>query len=135
MIGLLITSFLQGKVSPTMTSTTCNLCAEHATAGSKTGLCKESHGAILSSNRGGTKTVGVGMGAKGLGMRMIMFANDLLPFEHRPIKAKRRKTRQGWGWRVEVYTFRRVWHSHHKYAVRKQLSKLNLLKRLETKRK
>lgn len=132
MIGQLITSFLQGKASPITTSITCNQCAEHATVENKTGLCKGSHGSTPDSNRGGvqsvwvakwgamTKTVGVVMGTA------ARVANDLLPYSWRPIKGRRRRIRGGYGVRAEIYTFRRVWHSHHKPKLIRKLKSLIL---------
>lgn len=113
MIGQLTTSFLLGKVSPTMTSTTSNLCAEAATEERKTRPCNGLPGATLDSNRPPL--------SKGGGVLRIL--NDLLPYRFRPIKAKRRRIRKRHGLRVELYTLRMHWHSHYKYKVR-QLFKI-----------
>ena len=118
--GLLITSFLQGKVNPTMTSTTSNRYAEAATAESKTGYYNASHGETHGTNRGRGKTVGV---------RVLRAINDLLPFGVRPIKAKRRRVRKGYTLGVELYTFRLVWRSHHWPRLKK------IMKELQSKRK
>ena len=122
MTGQLITSFLQGKVNPTTTSTTSSLFAEAATDGSKTGYYNGSLGATLDTNNRGaiTKTGGI-----------IRTLNDLLPYQLRPIKARRRRARATPNLRHEVYAFRLVWHSHHRP---KLIKKLQLLKELVWKR-
>jgi hypothetical protein len=114
-IGQLITSFLQGKVSQTTTSTIFSPYVDHVMEESKTAYFSGSHGATLDTNRGRTKTVGG---------RMIRGANDLLPYGVRPIKAKRRKSRGGYTLLVELYTFRLVWRSHHLPRIKRKLREL-----------
>jgi hypothetical protein len=114
-IGQLITSFLQGKVNPTMTSTTSNPYADHAMVESRTGYYSVSPGVIQGTNRRGTKTVGG---------RVLRAANDLLPYKIRPIKSKRRYIRKGYTLGVELYTFRLVWRSHHWPKIKKTMQQL-----------
>ena len=114
-IGRLITSFLQGKASPTTTSTIFNPYVDPATVGNKTGYYSVSPGAIPGTNRGGIKTVGV---------RVLRAINDLLPYSLRPIKSKRRRTRVGYTLGVELYTFRLVWRSHHWPKLKQRIRKL-----------
>jgi hypothetical protein len=109
-IGQLITSFLQGKASPTMTSTIFSPYVDRVMEESKTAYFNGSHGAIPGTNRGGLKTVGG---------RMLRAVNDLLPYGLRPIKAKRRKGRVGYTLGVELYTFRLVWVSHYRPRLKK----------------
>jgi hypothetical protein len=109
-IGQLITSFLQGKASPTMTSTIFSPYVDRVMEESKTEYFNGSHGATLATSRAGTKTVGG---------RLIRGANDLLPYALRPIKSKRRKARVGYTLGVELYTFRLVWVSHYKPRLKK----------------
>jgi hypothetical protein len=103
-IGLLITSFLQGKLNLTTTSTIFSPYVDHAMEESRTAYFNGSHGATPGTNRGGLKTVGV---------RLLRAINDLLPYSLRPIKSKRRRSRVGYTLGVELYTFRLVWRSHH----------------------
>ena len=114
-IGQLITSFLQGKVNPTMTSTIFSPYVDHVMEESKTAYFNGSHGATPGTNRGGLKTVGG---------RVLRAINDLLPYSLRPIKSKRRRTRVGYTLGVELYTFRLVWASHHWPRLRAKLRKL-----------
>jgi len=113
--GQLITSFLQGKASPITTSTIFSPYVDPATVERKTGCLSESPGATLDSSRPRVKTVGGGVG------RVL---NDLLPYNLRPIKAKRRRTRRTFGFKHELFTFRMVWHSHHWPRIKK-IIKLN----------
>jgi hypothetical protein len=113
MTGQLITSFLQGKVNPTMTSTIFNPYVDHATDASKTKSYSESLGATRSSSS--------------LKARVIRALNDLLPYQLRPIKAKRRRAKAIPNLRHEVYAFRLVWVSHHRP---KLIKKLQLLKEI-----
>ena len=122
--GRLITSFLQGKVSPTMISTISNLYAEAATAESKTGYFSESPGATPGINRGGVKTVGG---------RILRGINDALPYRIRPIKSKRRYVRKGYTLRVELYTFRLVWRSHYLPRIKRWLQNKLLNKKVWSK--
>ena len=112
--GRLITSFLQGKVNPTMTSTIFNPYVDPATVESKTGYYNVSPGAIQDTNRGG-KTVGG---------RVLRGINDALPYKLRPIKAKRRRARRTFGWRHELFAFRMVWRSHHGPRIRRVMKEL-----------
>jgi hypothetical protein len=114
-IGLLITSFLQGKLNLTTTSTIFSPYVDHAMEESRTAYFNGSHGATHGTNRGGLKTVGV---------RLLRAINDLLPYSLRPIKSKRRRTRVGYTLGVELYTFRLVWASHHWPRLRAKLRKL-----------
>lgn len=124
MIGRLITSFLQGKVNPTMTSTIFSPYVDHVMEESKIAYFSGSHGATPSSNRAGIKTVGVALG------RVL---NDLLPYAIRPIKSKRRWRGRRYPLAVEIYTFRRVWHSHHKPNLIRRIKALKLWKNYKTK--
>ncbi len=112
--GRLITSFLQGKVNPTMTSTIFNPYVDPAMVESKTGYYNVSLGAIQDTNRGG-KTVGA---------RVLRGINDALPYKLRPIKAKRRRGRRTYGWKHELFAFRMVWRSHHGPRIRKVMRQL-----------
>ena len=128
-IGQLITSFLQGKANPTMTSTIFSPYVDHVMEESKTAYFSESHGAIPGTNKGrgiGGHRVGkTGMGAvKTVGVRVLRLLNDLLPYSIRPIKSKRRRTRVGYTLGVELYTFRLVWRSHHWPRLRAKIRKL-----------
>ena len=114
-IGQLITSFLQGKVSRTTTSTIFSPYVDHVMEESKTAYFNGSHGATPGTNRGGLKTVGV---------RVLRAINDLLPYSLRPIKSKRRRTRVGYTLGVELYTFRLVWRSHHWPKLKQRMRKL-----------
>jgi hypothetical protein len=114
-IGLLITSFLQGKLNLTTTSTIFSPYVDHAMEESRTAYFNGSHGVTPGTNRGGIKTVGV---------RVLRAINDLLPYSLRPIKSKRRRTRVGYTLGVELYTFRLVWASHHWPRLRAKLRKL-----------
>ena len=107
--GQLITSFLQGKANPTMTSTIFNPYVDPATVASRTGYLKESHGEIPGTSKGGGKTVGV---------RLLRVLNDLLPYKLRPIKTKRRRLPVWYGVRHEWFAFRMVWRSHKGPALR-----------------
>jgi len=121
MIGLLITSFLQGKLNLTTTSTIFSPYVDHVMEESKTGYYSGSHGATRATSKGqGLKTVGVAI------LRVL---NDLLPYKLRPIKAKRVANRKRWGLRVELYTMRMRWHSHGKYEARKLKNKLQFWKK------
>jgi hypothetical protein len=117
-IGQLITSFLQGKANPTMTSTIFSPYVDHVMEESKTAYFNGSHGATPVTNKGR------GWGIKTVGVAIIRFINDLLPYSIRPIKSKRRRTRVGYTLGVELYTFRLVWASHHWPRLRAKLRKL-----------
>ena len=115
--GRLITSFLQGKVNPTMTSTIFNPYVDPATVASKTGYYRESLGETQDTNRGRYKGWG----------RVLRAMNDALPYKLRPIKAKRRRARRTYGWRHELFAFRMVWHSHHGPALAKKIESIKKL--------
>ena len=110
------TSFRQETANQTTTLTIYNPYAELATDESKTGYYSGSHGATPGTTKGrGINTVGVAL---------VRTLNDLLPYNLRPIKARRRGIKKGWGWRVELYYLRRRWHSDGKYRVRKLLNQI-----------
>jgi hypothetical protein len=114
-IGQLITSFLQGKASPTMTSTIFSPYVDRVMEESKTEYFNALHGAIQDTSSPQSKTVGG---------RIIRGANDMLPYGLRPIKSKRRKSRVGYTLGVEIYTFRLVWRSHHWPRIKKMAKML-----------
>jgi hypothetical protein len=88
---------------------------------SKTGYYNGSHGATLGTTKGrGIKTAGVAL---------VRTLNDLLPYNLRPIKAKRRTGKKRWGWGIELYTWRMRWHSHGKYEARLLRNKLQFWKK------
>jgi hypothetical protein len=119
--GQLITSFLQGKVNPTMTSTIFSPYVDRVMEESRIGYFNGSRGAIPATTKGwGIKTVGVAL---------LRTLNDLLPYNLRPIKSKRRAGLMRWGWGAELYYWRRRWHSHGKYQARKLKNKLQFWKR------
>jgi len=115
-IGQLITSFLQGKVSRTTTSTIFSPFVDHVMEESKTAYFNESRGVTQGTNRGWVKTVGG---------RVLRGINDLLPYVLRPIKARRRRARLGHTLGIELYTFRLVWRSHHWPKIKQRMRQLN----------
>jgi hypothetical protein len=122
--GQLITSFLLGKATPIMTSTIFSPYVDPATAVSKTGYYSESLGEIPDTNSPLSKTGGVkDGGGRGRG-GALRYLNDLLPYSIRPIKARRRRVRRGYGWRMELYTFRMTWRSHKGPAIRKKIQSI-----------
>jgi rRNA maturation protein Rpf1 len=121
MTGQLITSFLQGKVNPTMTSTISNHSVDPVMVESKTGYYSGSHGETPGINKPQSKTVGGRVGRA---------LNDLLPYAIRPIKSKRRRLRGGYGIRHELFTFRMVWRSHYKRALINSMNKLKFWERV-----
>ena len=122
--GQLITSFLQGKASPTMTSTIFNPYVDPAMVASKTGYYNESPGEIPDTSSPLSKTGGVKDGRGRGGAGAMRYLNDLLPYKLRPIKARRRRARVGYGWRMELYTFRMTWRSHKGPALRKKIQSI-----------
>ena len=121
MIGLLITSFLQGKLNLTTTSTIFSPYVDHVMEESRIAYYSGSHGATRATNKGrGLKTVGVAI---------LRALNDLLPYNLRPIKARRRRTPKRWAWGIELYTWKMRWHSHGKYEARKLKNKLQFWKK------
>ena len=119
--GQLITSFLQGKANPIMTSTIFSPYVDPATVASKTGYYNESLGETLDTHSPLSKTGGVKDGRGRGGGGAIRYLNDLLPYNLRPIKAKRRRAKPRYGWRMELYTFRMTWRSHKGPAIRKKI--------------
>jgi hypothetical protein len=107
MIGQLITSFLQGKVNLTTTSTIFSPYVDRVMEESKIAYFNGLRGATPGTNNGR------GWGIKTVGVRVLRVINDLLPYSLRPIKSKRRRSRVGYTLGVELYTFRLVWRSHH----------------------
>jgi hypothetical protein len=106
-----------------MTSTIFSPYVDHVMEESKTAYLNGLPGATPDTDNGGvSKTVGV---------RVSRALNDLLPYSLRPIKARRRRARVGYGWRMELHTFRMTWRSHRRPAL---LKKLQLLKELVWKR-
>jgi hypothetical protein len=111
--GQLITSFLQGKVNLTTTSTTSNHYVAAATAESKTGYFSESPGAILDIARGRVMTEG---GSYWEGHR-----SKLLRLRRRP---KHRRTLVKYGWRAQLLWIRLSWRSHWKPSAVKKIAQL-----------
>jgi hypothetical protein len=111
--GQLITSFLQGKASPTMTSTTFSPYVEAATVESKTGYFNESLGAILDTARGRVMTGG---GSSWAGHRP-----RLLRLRRRP---KHRATWVKYGWRAQLLWMRLSWRSHWRPELQNKIAKL-----------
>jgi hypothetical protein len=113
--GQSTTSFHPATGNPIMTSTTYNRSVAHATEESKTARSSEYIGLMPGSNRG--------RGRKGLGVRILLGLNDLLPRSIRPIKSKRSKYKRWYGWRTTLLSFRINWRAIHK---RKLMNKLGL---------
>jgi hypothetical protein len=112
MTGQLITSFHQETENPTMTSTTCNLCAEPVMAESKTGCCNVSAGAILDTARARVK--------RGGGSYWSGYRPGLLRLR----RAKHRGTLIKYGWRAQLLWIRLSWRSHWGPAVSNYIIKL-----------
>jgi hypothetical protein len=112
--GQSTTSFHPATGNPIMTSTTYNRSVAHATDESKTASSKESHGEAPGSNKGGR-------GSKGLGVRLALALNDLLPRSIRPVKSKRARYKRWYGWRTYVISARINWRSIHKNRIMKKL--------------
>lgn len=115
MTGQLTTSFRQDKANQTMTSIISNHCVDPVMEENKTGYYKGLHGAVPAINRGGVM---------GVGVAILRALNDLLPYNLRPIKSKRRAGLMRWGWGAELYYWRRRWHSHGKYELRKIIKQM-----------
>jgi hypothetical protein len=113
-IGQLITSFLQGKASPTMTSITSSPYAEAATVGSKTGYFSESPGAILAIARGRVMTGG---GSYWAGHRP-----RLLSLRRR--RPKHRGTLIKYGWRAQLLWMRLSWRSHWRPELQNKIAQI-----------
>ena len=122
-IGQLITSFLQGKASPTMTSTIFSPYVDRVMEESKTAYFSGSPGEILDTNSPLSKTGGYKRRGGGR-VGAMRYINDLLPYNLRPIKARRRRLSPRYGWRMELYTFRMTWRSHKRPALIKKLQSL-----------
>lgn len=106
------TSFRQAKANRIMTSTIFNPYVDPAMVESKTGYYNESPGATLASNR---------VGYKGWG-GVVRVLNDLLPYNLRPIKAKRRRGKAIPNLRHEVYAFRINWIVLYRPRIKKLLA-------------
>ena len=129
--GQSTTSFHPATGNPIMTSTTYNRSAAYATDESKTEHSNESNGETLDLNRGWVskayplKRRGSedGRGRKGVGSRILLAINDLLPYKLRPIKTAghRRGTRRWYGWRTAVLSWRINWRSIHKNRLMNKL--------------
>jgi hypothetical protein len=135
-IGQLITSFLQGKVNPTTTSTIFSPYVDHVMEESKTEYFKGLAGATPASNRGSGLSVAYGHLDRGTPNKdgrgrvsILRSLNDLLPYSMRPIKSRRRLRRVEYTVRAELYWMRRVWHSHKRPALVKAIKKLQFWKR------
>jgi hypothetical protein len=113
--GQSTTSFHPATGNPIMTSTTYNHSVAHATDESKTARSKGWHGGIPGSNRG--------RGRKGVGVRLLLVLNDLLPNKLRIVKSKRARYRRWYGWRTYVLALRINWRSIYK---NKLMNKLGL---------
>jgi hypothetical protein len=123
-IGLLITSFLQGKLNLTTTSTIFSPYVDHVMEESRTAYFNALRGETPDTNRGTqVKTVG-GMAMAAL-KKVLRFINDLLPYKLRPIKTKRRRLRVGYGLAHELFTWRMVWRSHKGPALRRWINSAN----------
>jgi len=112
--GQLITSFLQGKASPIMTSITSNPYAEAATVGSKTGYSSESPGAILAIARGRVM--------RGGGSYLAAHRPRLLKLRRR--RPKHRGTLIKYGWRAQLLWMRLSWRSHWRPELQNKIAKL-----------
>ena len=112
-IGQLITSFLQGRASQTMTSITFSPYAEAATVESKTGYSSESPGAILDIARGRVMTEGGGYWPEA--------RPKLLRLRKRP-RPKHRATWIRYGWRAQLLWMRLSWRSHWRPGLVKKIS-------------
>jgi hypothetical protein len=111
--GQSITSFHPATGNPIMTSTTYNRSVAYATEESKTGASNVSPGAIPGSNGG--------RGKKGIGVRLLLVLNDLLPRRIRIVKSKRARFKRWYGWRTYVIAFSINWKCIHRGRVMKML--------------
>jgi hypothetical protein len=103
--GQSTTSFHPATGNPIMTSTTYNRSADHATDESKTESSSVSPGETLDSNRGR---------GKGVGLRLALVLNDLLPRRIRIVKSKRARYKRWYGWRTYILSLRINWRSVYK---------------------
>ena len=113
MIGLLITSFLQGKLNLTTTSTIFSPYVDRVMEESRTAYFSESHGAIPGTNRGGLKTVG---GSYWAGHR-----RSLLKLRKKP---KHRATWVRHGWKSQLLWVRLTWRSHWRPGLVNKIAKI-----------
>ena len=113
--GQSTTSFHRATGNPIMTSTTYNRSAALATDESKTAPYSASSGVMPASNRG--------RGRKGVGVRLLLVLNDLLPKRMRVVKSKRARYSKWYGWRTYVLALRINWRSIYK---NKLMNKLGL---------
>jgi hypothetical protein len=111
--GQSTTSFHPATGNPIMTSSTYNRSVAHATDENKTGCSKESRGVMPGSN--GAR------GRKGVGARILLALNDLLPRSIRPVKSKRARYRRWYGWRTQLLAWRINWRSIHKNRLMNKL--------------
>jgi hypothetical protein len=111
--GQSTTSFHPATGNPITTSITSNRYADHVMDESKTESYRELHGA----------TRGISRIGKPVWLRVALALNDLLPRSIRPIKSKRARYRQWYGWRTQVLSWRINWKAIHK---RNLMNKLGL---------
>jgi hypothetical protein len=111
--GPLTTSFHPATGNPIMTSSTYNHSVAHATDENKTGSSNGSLGVMLGSKGG--------RGKKGVGLRLLLVLNSLLPLAIRPVKSKRAHRRRYLGVRHRLFTYRMLWRSHWKNALLRKL--------------
>jgi hypothetical protein len=109
------TSFHPATGNPIMTSTTYNRSAAHATDENKTAPYNGWHGGTVGLNRG--------RGRKGVGVRILLALNDLLPRKVRIVKSKRARYKRWYGWRTQLLAWRINWRGTYK---NKLLNKLGL---------
>ena len=126
--GQSTTSFHPATGNPIMTSTTYNRSAALATDESKIEHSNESNGAILDSIRGRSKNRGsvtgglkTGRGRKGVGLRLLLVLNDLLPRKIRMVNSRRVQYKRWYGWRTYVLSWRINWRSIHKNRIMNKL--------------
>ena len=109
----MITSFLQGKVSLTTTSTIFSPYVDRVMEESKTAYFSESPGVTLDTNRGRVKTEG---GSYWAGHR-----RGLLKLRRRP---KHRATWVRYGWRAQLLWLRLTWRSHWRPELVNKIAKI-----------
>jgi hypothetical protein len=111
--GQSTTSFHPATGNPIMTSTTYNRSVALATDESKTEPYNASNGVIPGSNNG--------RGRKGVGVRLLLVLNDLLPRRLRLVKSKRARYKRWYGWRAYVIGFRINWRSIYRNQLMNKL--------------
>jgi hypothetical protein len=114
-IGLLITSFLQGKLNLTTTSTIFSPYVDHAMEESRTAYFNGSLGEILGIARGRVKTGG---GAYWASQRPKLLK---LRRKHKP---KHRGTLIRYGWRSQLLWIRLSWRSHWKPQLQNKIANM-----------